>query len=184
MHEGKLLGFVKLKQLELKNGLWSLDVCFDPIDRDIGIVREHQLRWWQIVDRKGWEGYPRMDLQQGSDLPGSPGDDDDPAYYTRNEKLGLGGYFSPEEIFADNKYCLRDAPQPENGVSFEAWLVVQGDHEVVRLVGFEWGLDARDGEVWRVRNPRFVLESKYCLPRILEQSGFGSSWRDRTLHPN
>jgi hypothetical protein len=180
VHQGELLGYVELKPLELKHNLWSLDVFFNPLDRNLGVVREHKLRWWQIVDREGWEGYPRMDLQRGTYLPGSPGDDDDPAYYTRDEKLGRGGFFSPEEIFSENKYWLRDAPLPENGVSFEAWLVWQGDHEIERLVGFEWGLDANEGKVWRVRDPKFINESRYDLQQILEQSGFGSSWLDKT----
>ncbi|MBU1637738.1 hypothetical protein KKC97_08755 [bacterium] len=180
MLNGELLGYVELRPLELKNGLWSLDVFFEPLNQNLGVVRARQLRWWQIVDREDREGYPRMDLQRGSSLPGSPGDDDDPAYYTRDEKLGLGGYFSPQEIFADDKYWLRDAPQPENGASFEAWLVRQGDHGFERLVGFEWGLDAKAGKVWRVRHPKFLNDSRYNLSQILERSGFGSSWRDRT----
>jgi len=180
VYNGQELGFVELKPLKLKNRLWRLEVFFEPVDQNLGIVREHQLRWWQVVDREGWEGYPRMDLQRGTGLPGSPGDDDDPAYYTRNEKLGIGGHFSPEEIFRDNKYWLRDAPQPEEVVSFEAWLIWQGDHEFVRLLGFEWGLDAHEGEVWRIHQPRFISESRYDLPRILEQSGFSSRWRDKT----
>lgn len=178
--KGNLLGYVELRPLEFKDGLWNLDVFFAPSNRNLGVVRENELRWWQIVDRETWDGYPRMDLQRGSSLPGSPGDDDDPAYYTRDEKLGLGGYFSPQEIFTDNKYWLRDAPRPEDGVSFESWLVWQGDREIIRLAGFAWGLDAEDGRVWQVRHPRFIDESKYSLPRILETSGFGSDWKDNT----
>jgi len=180
IQHGTLLGYVELKPLEYKHDLWNLDVYFEPLGKNLGLVRDHHLRWWQIVDRNGWDGYPRMDLQRGTHLPGSPGDDDDPAYYTRDEKLGLGGYFSPEEIFADNKYWLRDAPQPEDGVSFEAWLVWQGDHEIERLVGFEWGLDAREDKVWRVRDPKFINKSRYDFPQILERSGFGSQWQDLT----
>ncbi len=65
-------------------------------------------------------------------------------------------------------------------MSFEAWLVWQGDHEIKRLVGLEWGLDAEEGKVWRVRHPKLIAESRYSLSDILEGSGFGSYWQDRT----
>jgi hypothetical protein len=178
--EQELLGYVHLRPLELENGFWTLNIYFEPLNHDLRVLREHSLRWWQIADRDNLPGYPRMDLQRGTSLPGSPGDDDDPAYYTRREKLGLGGYFSPEEIFRDNKYWLRDSPAPDEGVRFEAWLVRQGDLEIERLLGFEWGLVASPGYVERVHEPEFISHSRYHFPTVLKTSGFGADWKDIT----
>jgi hypothetical protein len=180
MLDGVLLGYVELRPLAMENGLWSLDVYFEPLNGELGIVRENNLRWWQIAEREGREGYPRIDMQRGSTLPGSPGDDDDPAYYTLSEKLGLGGHFTPDEIFADNKYWMRDTPQPEDGVSFETWLVKQEESSITRLVGFTWGIISNKGQVASVVQPMFITKSKYDFPAIISQSGFGSHWTDHT----
>lgn len=180
---GNLIGNVIIYNLVNINGHLGLNVKFQPVNGDLNIINTAHLNWWQGYYRPDDPGYPRIDPQNiNGPLPGQQGDDDDPSYYTNNERSGNGvpGGFNPNTIFNGNNWWMRDFPDPGNGLNFETWLVEQINNTVERLVGFNWGINANGGTVIGPDEPSFINNTQYNWPQLLNNSGFGTYWRDIT----
>ena len=99
---GNIIGNVIIYNLVNINGQLGLNVKFQPANGDMNIINNAHLNWWQGADRPDRPGYPRVDPQNiNGPLPGPGGDDNDPSYYTNNERSGNGvnGGFNPNTIF-------------------------------------------------------------------------------------
>jgi hypothetical protein len=161
--DGEQIGTVHLFPLTRSGGL---RIYFDPKDRNLSVIQELGLSWWQAIDRPGMSGYPRMDVEPA-------GTDDDPAYYTHEERHDKS--LRPL-IFRDNKWWMQDFPDPENGADFETWFVRRRNRTVERLILIEWGFDAQNSQITNYKHPKFIETSRYNLPDFLSQNGFGDGW--------
>ncbi|MBU0691092.1 hypothetical protein KKH18_04680, partial [bacterium] len=160
------------------NNPWKVNVGFFPANGDMNIIQNCHLNWWQIAHRNDRPGYPRQDLQNGNTLPGNPGDDNDPSYYTNDDRANNGSGWPG--VYANNGWWMQDSPGPGNGINFETSLVEQINNTVERLVTFNWGIQANGGTVTGLDHPNRINNLSYNQPQILNNSGFGNYWSDVT----
>lgn len=172
---GVLVGRVELYRLLGNRGL---NVYFHPANNDLNVINTYGLNWWQAVNRPQEPGVPdHIDtINSSSALPGvPPGDDNDPSYYTNNERthhVGPPG-FNPNQIFAGGNWWMVDFPGDHINIRFETWLVRSGQQRVEKLVCFNWGFADGGGVVTNHHDPSFVNGSIFNLPNLLDKSGFG-----------
>ena len=165
--DGNLIGTLELYPLG-SNG--ELNIAFNPSGK-----MSLSTTWWQLSERRDHSGYPRLDPQSsGSGLPGAQGEDEDPAYFTRED---LRDSTLKARIYFDGKYWLRDLPTAGNGYAIESWLVYVENHTVTPLAGVAWGTETQNGLITRLYHPTRIYRSRFNWNDVLSRSGFGSNWK-------